>query len=242
MESKKRRNAMNSERKTAIIVGILFISATAAALLSGVFLGSIVESADGLAALSANRTPVILAVIFELIIACSVIGTGFMLFPVLRKYVESLALAYAGFRICEALMLVVGSISLLSLLTLSQEIASGSMDTAVQQSAGAVLLAIRDWVWIVGPMIFLGLGGLSLYSVLFRSKLIPHWLSVWGLFGATLILLTGMLGLIGLSGDTLSVSTALALPIGLQEMVFAVWLIVKGFNRKAIAPESAERE
>jgi hypothetical protein len=85
----------------------------------------------------------------------------------------------------------------------------------------------------------LGLGGLPLYYVLYRSGLVPRWLSGWGLIGATLILFTGILGLFGLSPES-STTTLLAAPIALQEMVFAVWLIIKGFDSAAIAAGSPE--
>jgi hypothetical protein len=100
------------------------------------------------------------------------------------------------------------------------------------------LLALRDWAVVFGTLIFLGLGGLPLYYVLYRSRLVPRWLSGWGLIGATLILFTGVLGLFGLSPES-STTTLLAAPIALQEMVFAVWLIVKGFDSAAVRAGSA---
>jgi hypothetical protein len=230
---------MNANRKTAIIVGALFITATVTAIVGMGILGSTLDAPDYLVSVSENENQVIIAVIFELILAVSVFGIGCMMFPVLRKHSESLALGYAVIRLTEAIFIMVASISLLSLLTLSQEYSAGASDAAYYQAPGALLLALRDWAFVFGTLIFLGLGGLALYYILYQSKLIPRWLSGWGLIGATLILFTGLLGLFGLSPES-TTTTILAAPIAVQEMVFAVWLIVKGFNPSAIASGSAK--
>jgi hypothetical protein len=232
---------MNTSRKTAIIVGVLFITATVTAILSLVFLGSTLDAPDYLVNVSANENQVIIAVIFELILAVSVIGIGIMMFPTLKKHIESLAIGYVVIRLTEAIFIIVASISLLSLLTVSQAYGAAASDAAYYQPLGTLLLALRDWAIVFGTMIFLGLGGLPLYYTLYQSKLIPRWLSVWGLIGATLILLTGLLGLFGLSPES-ATTTFLAAPIAVQEMVFAVWLIVKGFNPSAIASGSAKTD
>jgi len=226
---------MDSYRKTAIIVGLLFITATVTSILSGVFLGSTLNAPNYLTTVSANENQVIIAVIFELILAVSVFGIGFMMFPILKKHIESLALGYVGIRLIEAVFIIVASLSLLSLLTLSQEYVAGALNASYYQPLGTLLLALRDWSYLIGTLIFLGIGSLTLNYLLYQSKLVPRYLSVWGLIGATLILLYGLLGLFGLSNDLMSPSTFLALPIAVQEMVFAVWLIVKGFNPSAIA-------
>jgi hypothetical protein len=111
---------MDSYRKTAIIVGSLFIIATVTAILSGVFLGSTLDALN-LTTVSANQNQVIIAVIFELILAVSVFAIGFMMFPILKKHVESLALGYVGIRLIETVFILVASLTLLSLITISQQ-------------------------------------------------------------------------------------------------------------------------
>jgi hypothetical protein len=166
-----------------------------------------------------------------LILAVSVLGIGVMMFPVLRKYDEGLALGYAGIRLIETVFIITASLSLLSLLTLSQEYAAGALDAAYYQPSGTLLLASYDWSFVIGTLIFLGLGGVCLNYLLYQSRLVPRWLSGWGLIGATLVLLYGLLSLFGLD------PSFLAAPIAVQEMVFAVWLIAKGFNPSAVASE-----
>jgi hypothetical protein len=224
---------MNTNIRTARIVGVLFITATAITIVGIMFLGSTLDAPDYLVNVPENENQVIMAVICELILAVSVIGIGFVMFPILKEHIQSLALGYAALRLVEGVLIVVASISLLSLLTVSQEYVAGSMDAAYYQPLGTSLLAFRDWAFVMGTMIFLGLGGLPLYYTLYQSKIVPRWLSAWGLLGAACVLIYGLISLFGPD------PAYLAAPIALQEMIFALWLIVKGFNPSAVAAEVA---
>jgi hypothetical protein len=225
---------MNSYRKTAIIVGVLFITATVTAMLTIVFLGSTLETPLNFTNVSSNEFQVIMSVMFWLILAVSVTGIGVMMYPILKKYHEGLALGYVGLRLIESICIIIASVTLLSLLTLSQEYTAGTLDVTNYQPIGSLLLALQVWSFEIGTLIFLGLGGLFLYYPLYELKLVPRVLSIWGLIGAAFVLLYGVLGLFGLTADSL-ILNLLALPIAVQEMVFAVWLIVKGFNSSVIA-------
>ena len=234
---------MDSYRKTAIIVGVLFIIATAASLLSTAFLGSTLDAQKYLTAVSANENQVLIAVIFELIAAVSIFSIAVMLFPILKKQTESLALEYVGFRLIEAVFTIVGALSLLSLLTLSQKYVAGGLDASYYQPLGTVLLGLRTWSNFYWAALIFGLGSLTLNYVLYQSKLVPRVISVWGLIGAALIVLYAVLSLFVLKTGLISTTwTVLAVPIAVQEMVFAVWLIVKGFNPAAIASLSAKTD
>jgi hypothetical protein len=225
---------MNSYRKTALIVGVLFITATVTAMLTIVFLGSTLETPLNFTNVSSNEFQVIMSVMFWLILAVSVTGIGVMMYPILKKYHEGLALGYVGLRLIESICIIIASVTLLSLLTLSQEYTAGTLDVTNYQPIGSLLLALQVWSFEIGTLIFLGLGGLFLYYPLYELKLVPRVLSIWGLIGAAFVLLYGVLGLFGLTADSL-ILNLLALPIAVQEMVFAVWLIVKGFNSSVIA-------
>jgi len=220
---------MDSYRKIAIIVGVLFITATVTAILSIVFLGSTLETPLNFDTVSSNENQVIIAVIFWLILAVSVTGIGVMMYPILKKHNEGLALGYVGLRLIESICIIIASISLLSLLTLSQECVAGTFDATYYQSIGSLLLTLQNWSFEIGTLIFLGLGGLFLNYSLYELKLVPRLLSVWGLIGAACVLLYGLLGLFGLTTDSI-ILNLLAAPIAVQEMALAVWLIVKGFN------------
>jgi hypothetical protein len=225
---------MDSYRKTGIIVGVLFIVATVTSILSAVSLGSILDAPNYLISVSAHGNQVIITVILWLIAATSAFATSFMLFPVLRRHIESLAMGYVGLRLFENVFYVIGALSLLIMLTVSQEYVVGAVDAPYYQVLGTLLLALKDWAVSLGTLIFCGLGSLTLNYVLYQSKLVPRWLSIWGLIGAVLLFIYGLTGIFGLGIGLSSPYTLLAMPIAVQEMVFAVWLIVKGFNPFAI--------
>ena len=223
---------MNSNRKTAIIVGVLFIVATVSSVIGGLLIESIIDAPDDLVNVSENENQVLIGVLLELTWAASAVGITVLMFPILKKHNESLALGYVGARIFEGFIATVGAISGLLLITLSQEFVNAvAPDATYFQALGALLLAARDWAWWIGPMLVFALSALIFNYLLYQSKLIPRWLSVWGLIGGTLLLAEGLLGMFDLT-----ISAYLAAPIGVQEMVLAAWLIIKGFNPSAIAP------
>ena len=233
---------MNSNRKIAMIVGVLFITATAAGVVGLVFLGSILDPPDYLTKVSANQNQVIIGgALFALIMVAANVGIAVMMFPILKKHNESIALGYFGAIIIYATAYVVGVISLLSLVTLSQEYVAGAPDASYFQTLGTSLLAVQDWAGLLGANIIFGLGALMFYYSLYQSKLIPRFLSVWGLIGATLMLAAGLLGMFALSPRS-TIFIFLNLPIASNEMFLAVWLIVKGFSSSAIASESAKTD
>ena len=228
------RKEMNPNRKTAIIVGVLFITATVASLLSTGFTGSILDTPDYLSKISANENKIIIGALLQFIAAATSAGIAISLYPILRKYNEGLALGSVGFRLIEGVFYIVSALGLLSLLTLSQEyVKAGSPAASYFQILGALMLAVRNWAGFVFGATAFSLGALMYYYVFYQSKLIPRWLSGWGLIG--IVLLLSMALLVTFGEEPSGMTLLLAFPIFLQEMVFAVWLIVKGFNPSAVA-------
>lgn len=217
-------------RKTAAIVGALFIIATVSSLATFPFLVSAFEGSDYILDLPNIENNVVIAAMLETTLAISLVGIGALMFPILRRNAEGLGMVYAGIRLMEAIFIVVGTICLLGMLSMGQDFASGSLNGTGSQLIGALLISIREWSILFGTMIFLGLGGLTLNYVLLRSRLVPRWLSVWGLIGGVGILIYGAIGLFGTDTASMDATTLLAAPIAVQEMVFASWLIVKGFS------------
>ena len=219
---------MESYKRTGFIVGLLFIIATVTAILTIVILGSTLETPLDHTIIIENQYQIGLAALFWIILAISVTGIGFMMYPILKKHHEGLALGYISFRITESICIIISTITLLSILSLSHDYFSGIIDAANYQSIGSLLLFLQEWSFEIGTLIFLGLGGLFLYYPLYELRYVPRWLSVWGLIGAVFVLLYGLLGLFGLADSV--IVNILAAPIAIQEMVFAVWLIAKGFK------------
>ena len=229
---------MDSHRKTAIIVGVLFITATVAYSLGVIYLDPILSGSDYLTKASENENQVIIGALLVLIDAVAVAGIAIVIYPILKKHNETLALGYVGARIVESVLFFVNVIFILTLLTLSQEfVKAGAPDASYYQTLGTVLLAAGDWAFLFGFGLAFALSALILNFVLYQSKLIPRWLSGWGFVGAVLLWVYYLL-------ESFSINPVeiLFLPIAVQEMVFAVWLIIKGFNSSATASGSAKIE
>ncbi len=160
-----------------------------------------------------------------------------MLFPIFRKYNEALAIGAVVFRgALEAVAYIATVIGWLLILTLSQEyVKAGAPDASYFQALGTLLKGALFWIEQMLSIVF-SLGALIIYYLFYQSKLIPRWLSAWGLIGAVLYLATPLLAMFGSPLDILMI------PLAVQEMVLALWLIVKGFNQSAIVSLSAKTD
>jgi uncharacterized membrane protein len=234
---KQGKNQMINYKRTAITVGALFLIAMVASLVGGIWLESIITAPDYLSSISDNEPQIVTGVMLELVNGLSVLGIGVLMFPVFKKYSEAAALGYAGIRITELVIIVAGLISPLALITISREfLAASAADAATFQVVGTALLAVREH--LVGQLlgIFFSLSALVLYILLYRTKLVPQWLALWGLIGGVLILAWNLVEAFGIS---VSFGMILALPMILNEIFLGIWLIVKGFNQSAIGSEAA---
>lgn len=220
---------MTSDRKVARIAGVLWIIATVASLASVPFLGPINDS-NYLVSVSANANQVTTGILLAFIAAIASASIAISLYPVLRKYNEGLALGAVGFRLIEGVFYIVGVVCLLSLVTLSQEFVKAGTPDPSFQTSGVVLLAAYHSASNVASLLAFCLGAALYYLVFYQARLVPRWLSGWGLVGTVLGTVAGLLGMFGLIGPLSTPQAVLALPIAVQEMVIAVWLIVKGFS------------
>ena len=232
---------MNPNRKTAIVVGVLYIIGTVSGVLSVVFTKSILDAPDYLAKTAANGSQIITGALFVFTMGLALAMVPVVIFPVLKKHNEVLALGYVVFRgALETVGYMATVISILLIVPLSRAaVQSGVTDAANFQALGDLLQKANEVSVTIGGIIF-PLGALMLYSVLYQSKLIPRWISVWGLIAVLLFMATAFLDMFGLVGQMSVIQTVLALPIALQEMVMAVWLIVKGFNSSPVNFGSAQ--
>lgn len=222
-------------RQTARIVGALFITAAVTAIVAVLLYRPILNNSNYLIAGAAHKNQIVLGAIFELILACSVIGISILMFPIFKKYNESIALGYVCFRLFEAALIVVGIVSVLSLLTLSQEfVKAGALNASSFQASGTMLIAIHDWTFKLGPDFMLGVNTMMCGYLLYKLKLVPRFIAVAGVIGATLILIATTFEMFGVFLPLSTWGKILAMPIAVYEMTLAVWLIVKGFNFFAI--------
>ena len=229
---------MNTNKKIAIIAGVLFIIATVASVLGTLFSKPILDATDYLIKISANENRIAIGALFKFIAAAASAGIAISLYPILKKYNQGLALGSVGFRIIEGMLGIVGVICLLLLTTLSQEfVKAGAPDSSYFQTLGVLLLAGYRVAGNVASLLAFSIGALLYYYIFYQTRLVPRWLSGWGLVGAMLSMVSGLLVMLRLIDPFSTFQIVLNLPIAPQEMVLAVWLIVKGFNPSVIASE-----
>ena len=225
---------MNSARKAALIAGILFIAADATGILSTVLCNPVLHAPDYLARVSSSENTVILGGLLEFLMGAACAGIALSMYAVLRKYNKGLAIGSVGFGIIEGLLFMLAAISLFLFVPLSQEITkAGPADPPYFQTLGHLLKAGYVSADNLAGIAF-ALGALMYYYIFYRSGLIPRWLSIWGLASVTLCLLESLLAMFHLAGPT--VQSVLIAPLGLEEIVLALWLILKGFNLPEMNP------
>jgi len=177
---------------------------------------------------------VALGAFLELILIIANIGTAVVLYPLVKRQNEILALGYVTARVVECTFIAVGILSLLSIVTLRQEAAGG--DAASLVTAGKSLVALHDWTFLIGPGFFVGVGnGLMLGYLMYRSALVPRGMALLGLIGGPLVIASGvaiLFGVIEAGGVWQGIST---IPEFFWELSLGIWLIVRGFNPSAIA-------
>jgi hypothetical protein len=222
---------MNTTRKIAVITGVIFIIATAAVFVADAFTPDL-NGMGYLTRFSENKNQVAVGALFYLVTAFTSGSIAIAMYPVMKGSNASLALGSVIFRALEAAFYMVEVVCLLSMLTISQQFtAAGAADRTLLQTIGNSLVIIRNWAALVAVFAFC-LGAFLYYTLFFQSRLIPRWLSGFGIIAIILMMTACVLSLF--SGNQITSYIPLAFPIFLQEMVLAVWLIAKGFNPSAV--------
>jgi hypothetical protein len=229
---------MDKNKRVARLVGLLFIIGTVSGVLSVVFTSSILETSDYLIKISQNENQFIMATLFVLIMGLSLALVPIVIFPVLSKYNKTLAAGYLVFRGAIETSVYLSMVFTWSfLLIISQKFIADSSSASYLQTFGDVFLKGNESISTILIFVF-GIGALMLYWVLYQSKLVPRWLSIWGIVAILLHIATGILIVFNLQNSFSTTNSIMNLPIFLQEMVMAVWLIWKGFNTSAADSKS----
>ena len=232
---------MSTNRKIAIKVGVLYIIGTATGVASMIVMNPILNAPDYLVKTAENSSSMILGTLLVLTMGLALALVPIVAYPIFKKFNETLALGYVVFRggleTISYMGLVISRLLLIPLSRIYIEAAASEMPGI--QTLGAMLLAAHEWVNILLIIVF-SLDALMLYAILFQSRLTPRWISIWGIIAILMHFVTAFLVMFGLTGMLSPVVLAMNLPIFLQEMVMAVWLIVKGFNASTIASVSAK--
>lgn len=211
--------------KIARVAGALFLVSSGTYLIGDGLLNPVLNRPDFLANLYPDRINVVSGSLLELINAMAVVGIAVLLFPILKKHNEAFALGYFGARIIESVLLTISAMGPLVLIALSKNyISLGTAKGSYFETTGKLLIEAQS-VLFQTAMIVLGLGSLLLCHVLYRSRLIPRLLSVIGFIGYAALLASGCLRILGQE-----IGSVLYVPGAIFEIVFPVWIIVKGFR------------
>lgn len=226
-----------SLRRTEIWVASLWLLTAFGAIAGTGLMNSVLTVPDYLTSVSPKSTIVIGGMLLWLINDFGIVLIGLLMFPILKKRSELMALTYLSMRMFEAIFLVVGVIFALLLIPLSQEyINAGSTDVTTYQTIGSVLKQAEYWFMTPMQLIPLGLGGVVLTFFLYQTKLVPRFISIVGLIGYGLLVPSAILTLLGVL-DTLpgSPGAILVIPVAAFEIILMpIWLYTKGFNEGAL--------
>ncbi|MFI7128794.1 DUF4386 domain-containing protein [Nonomuraea sp. NPDC050153] len=227
------RSVINTNRRATTFAGALIIVGMIAGVLSVV---PAVEEPSHLAVISAHEGQVSVGAFSQFIMIPAYVGFALYLYPTLRMENEALSLGFLGFRLIAATFHFIGVILLPLFLVLGQEFAqAGASDASHLEAVGELLRTARDLVNHVALIISLSLGDLLFFYILYRSRLVPRWLSAWGLIGAGLAMSASFSVLFRLTDVVALPYLAINAPLALQSLVLAIWLITKGFDTKTSA-------
>jgi hypothetical protein len=214
-------------RRTAVVAGGLYIL-TFASSISAVFLLSTVLNDPSYIVSSGADTRVTFGAFLDLVNALAAFGTAVALFPVVKRQSETLALGFVTTRIFEAAVIVIGVVSILTVVTLRRPAATGAEADSLVVT-GQSLVAAYDWTFLLGPNVMAGLNALLLGTLMYKSGLVPRVIPAMGLIGAPLLLAVTIATIFGLTEHG-SVWWVVAAPIFVWELSLGFYLVIKGFK------------
>jgi hypothetical protein len=229
---------MRSHQKTACIVGILFIIATLFFVVGQMFNGPILDIPEYLERAHPQRAKVMTGVLLELIAVFAIILIPVFMYPVLKKDNEALALGYAGFRLLEAGFLTIGIAGMLAVVDISQSYLAAEDPVRDHfEAVGTGIQSFRDWSFTISVSFLFTVGTLIFNYLLYKARLIPRFISTWGVVGAAFLLAGSVLILYNVFAGVRSewLASLFFMPIAVQEMVLAVWLLARGFAQNGIS-------
>lgn len=220
-------------RRNAAFVGTAFIVATAAGVAAAAIGNPLLEAPGYLGSLASDESAARLAAFLTFFMSVACAGVGLGLYPILRRFSVGLAIGTVGFRLLESMTQVLSGGGVIGLLAVSQHyVDAGAPDAGWFLTVGGVIQSGSAWISNGVTLIFWCIGAFMYYGLFYRHRLVPRWLSVWGLAGISVTVVTSSLVMIGAIPGFGTVQLVSNLPIALQEMVFAVWLIAKGISIK----------
>ena len=232
---------MTSDRRTALVVGVLFILTFVTSIAGVIAYGPVLSDPNYVTGAGAD-TRVFLGAFLELMLILTNIGCAVVLFPLLKRVNEGLALSYVAARIVECTFILVGILSLLAIVTLRQT--ATATDAGSLVTIGKTLHAIKDWTFLLGPGFADGIGtGLILGYLMYRSGLVSSRMALFGVIGGPLLAASGIAVLMGVIPQGSAVQSIATIPEIIWEAFLGLWLTFKGFKSSSpiLVPENRER-
>jgi hypothetical protein len=223
-----KRVPMDSMRKTALVAGVFYLI-TFISIPTLALYGPVKNHRDWILS-SGSHTGVLVGCFLEVIVALAGIGTAVTLYPVVKRQHEGAALGFVAARVLEASMIFTGVVSLLSLVTLRQNLGGATgANAAALVATGASHVAVYNWTFLLGQSLMPAINALLLGSLMYRSRLVPRVIPVMGLIGAP-ILVASVITALFRTDHQITVLALGFLPVAAWEFSLGVWLVVKGFR------------
>jgi hypothetical protein len=229
-------------QKIARVTGVLFVITFIASIPPVLFLyGPLLDDPRYIVGGGAADNGLALGALLELLLIIANIGTAVVLYPVVKRVNEILALGFVTARVIESVFIAVGILSVLSMVTLRQEAAAAGADAGSLLAVGQSLVVLHYWTFLLGPGFVVGVGnGLILGYLMYRSGLVPRNMAMLGLIAGPVLLARFVGILFGVFEPMSVLGSLMVVPEFLWELSLGIWLIVKGFNPSAVASLSTD--
>jgi Domain of unknown function (DUF4386) len=218
-----------STRKTAVLIGLLFLTATVTFGTAEALIDGVLDGADFLTGASEDTNVLATAALLALVEGVAIVGIAVFFFPLLKRQSEPLALAYVGLRVAELAAILFYLSTPLLVIKLGDGLRDGSVDPSASQPLGALVESQRS-VAVLMIYLITGVLGLILSFLLYQSRLVPRPIAILGLIGYPVLLLGSILAVFDVGDVTEGVGLLALLPGGLFELILPIWLIAKGFT------------
>lgn len=231
-----------SARRTAFIAGVLYLATIVTSIPALALYAPVLNDPSYVLGAGADNR-IIVGGLLEVVMAFACIGTAVVLFPIVKRQNEAAALGFVTARVVEAGIIILGAVSLLSVVTLRQDVGGTGDGQTSLLVAGKALVAIHDWTFLLGPGLIPAVNALLLGYLLYRSRLVPRAIPTLGLIGAPLLMASAIAVMFGAYSQVSAIAAVATVPIALWEASLGVWLVAKGFRPSpltASTPSSAD--
>jgi Domain of unknown function (DUF4386) len=221
-----------ASRRISFAAGVLFLITFITSIPAYALFQPVLDDPAAFISGGGGDNLIYVGVVLELVLILANIGTAVVLFPVLRRQSETLSLAYVTARIVESVFIAAGILCVLGIVSLSQDDPSAA-------SLAVSLAAIKDWTFLLGPGIVVGIGnGLILGYLMYRSRLVPRRMAMLGIVGGPVLLAAGMAVLFGVVEPGGTVQSLATIPEFVWELWLGIYLTVKGFRQPSVVRDT----